>query len=144
MKAFPKEEVEKIVLEILLQISKEENASSSLASESMDIMQHPIDNMIFSGVIMTKLRPTIFDMRESILKIDVFNYIQAGYDIYNDCKEYPFNADLEKHFLNVDEEDKSLPEFNHSQMEFALSQFVNAYFAYEELEKKYPELMKRM
>jgi hypothetical protein len=65
--------------------------------------------------------------------------------VYSYSKEEPiadfeFNADLSKEFCEFDE-DKCR---NSTKLNFALNQFVNAFYEYERLQKKYPELMKSM
>lgn len=139
MKKFTQSQVETIVTDLLLVISKDNDGSSKLADESMEIINNTEDNYVFSGIVMTKIRPSIFNQREENLKIDVMSYLQVVFDVFakdkrNDGK---FNSDLSKifHYDN-------LTESYNSKMEFALSQFANSFYAYDNLEKKYPELMK--
>jgi hypothetical protein len=139
MKKFTQSQVETIVTDLLLVISKDNDGSSKLADESMEIINNTEDNYVFSGIVMTKIRPSIFNEREENLKIDVMSYLQVVFDVFakdkrNDGK---FNSDLSKifHYDN-------LTESYNSKMEFALSQFANSFYAYDNLEKKYPELMK--
>lgn len=138
MKTFSQEQVEQIVTDLLINISTMENVHPNVANESLQVLNNPMDNMVFSGVIMTKVRPTVFEEREIKLKSYVMSCIQKSYDTLSDCNA-TVNADIEKELWYQDIE-KSY----NTKMGFALSQFVNAFFAYEELEKKYPELMKMM
>jgi hypothetical protein len=54
--------------------------------------------------------------------------------------DFNFNKDLAKNF-EKNNFDKCA---DSTKLDFALNQFVNAFFEYERLEKKYPELMKIM
>jgi hypothetical protein len=139
MKKFTQIEVEKIVTDLLLVISKDNDGSPNLANESMEIINNMEDNFVFSGIVMTKIRPSIFNKREENLKIDVMSYLQVIYDLFQDDKrnDGQFNSDLSKIFHY-----ENLTESYNSKMEFALSQFANSFYAYDNLEKKYPELMK--
>ncbi len=141
MKMFSQEEVEKIVTDLLLNISEMNGATTNLADESMRIINHPMDNYVFSGIVMVKIRPSIFNEREEDLKTDVMAYLQ---NIYNACYERNrvednFNSDLAKNF-----DPNDIKKSYNTKMQFALSQFANAFYTYDKLEKKYPELMKCM
>ena len=57
-----------------------------------------------------------------------------------DDEDFDFNKDLAKEF-SVSDTDKCA---SSTKLDFALNQFVNAFYEYERLEKKYPELMKSM
>jgi hypothetical protein len=139
MKKFTQNQVEKIVMDLLLIISKDNADSSKLANESIEIINNTEDNFVFSGIVMTKIRPSIFNKREEDMKIDVMSYLQVMYDLFSADKrnDGEFNSDLSKIF-HLD----NLTESYNSKMEFALSQFANSFYAYDNLEKKYPELMK--
>ena len=139
MKKFTQNQVEKIVMDLLLIISKDNADSPKLANESIEIINNTEDNFVFSGIVMTKIRPSIFNKREEDMKIDVMSYLQVMYDLFSADKrnDGEFNSDLSKIF-HLD----NLTESYNSKMEFALSQFANSFYAYDNLEKKYPELMK--
>ena len=55
-------------------------------------------------------------------------------------KNVNFNDDLATEMSKLNDDDYSI----NTKLDFALNQFVNAYYEYERLEKKYPELMKVM
>ena len=57
-----------------------------------------------------------------------------------DRQEFKVEQDLAKEFC-VTDLNKCLKS---TKLDFALNQFVNAFYEYERLEKKYPELMKIM
>lgn len=139
MRKFTQNQVETIVTDLLLVISNDNDGSPKLANESMEIINNPQDNYVFSGIVMTKIKPSIFNEREENLKIDVMSYLQVMYDLFKEDKrnDGEFNSDLSKIFYADD-----LTKSYNSKMEFALSQFANSFYAYDTLEKKYPELMK--
>lgn len=141
MKTFTQDEVERIVTDLLVAISKDTNAPAKVADESMEIINNTMDSYVFSGIVMTKIRPSIFNEREEDLKMDVMAYLQ---NMYNKCYELKkvessFNSDLAENF-----DPNDIKNSYNTKMQFALSQFVNAFYAYDNLEKKYPELMKFM
>lgn len=139
MKKFTQDQVEEIVTNLLLVISRDNSENSKVADESMEIINNTPDNYVFSGIVMTKIMPSIFNEREEDLKIDVMAYLHNFYANYyiNNEGESNFNSDLAK-ILDPDDIKKSY----NTKMQFALSQFANAFYAYDNLEEKYPELMK--
>jgi hypothetical protein len=58
----------------------------------------------------------------------------------NEEFNFDFNKDLAKEFSAIDETKCA----NSTKLDFALNQFVNAFYEYERLENKYPDLMKIM
>ena len=136
MKKFTQDQVEQIVTDLLINISTMEDVDSKVAEESLEVLNDPMDNIVFSGVVMTKVRPTIFEQREIDLKSYIMSCIQKSYDVLSDCNA-SFNTDIEKELWY-----KNVEKSYNTKMQFALSQFANAFYAYDNLEKKYPELMK--
>lgn len=139
MKKFTQDQVEEIVTNLLLVISNDNKENAKVADESMQIINNTVDNFVFSGIVMTKAMPSIFNKREDDLKVDIMAYLQNMYRTYyyNKEGESNFNSDLAKIIDPVD-----IKKSYNTKMQFALSQFANAFYSYEELEKKYPELMK--
>ena len=139
MKTFTQDQVEEIVTNLLLVISRDNSENSKVADESMEILNNTSDNFVFSGIVMTKITPSIFNEREEDLKMDIMAYLQNMYKTYyhNQEGEINFNSDLAK-IIDPNDIKKSY----NAKMQFALSQFANAFYAYDNLEKKYPELMK--
>lgn len=140
--------VEKIVLEVLLDLSKRNGASKQIASQSLNIVNDEVDNAIFSGVILTKIRPTLFSEEEENTRKTILGILQIGYNKISDDECGVFDKDLD-----LDLDSRLMNQFkykdvsflvNNSKMQYAISQFINAFHQYERLEKKYPELMKCM
>ena len=138
MKRIPKDLADKMVEDVLISISKMDDTPSGFAKNSIDIMNDPIDNSVFTGVLLTKAKPSLFDDNEKQMKLSILSAMQ--YVISNTNAEYVFHKDLMKHFSKYDEGVC----LKSTQLDFALNQFVNAFFEYERLKKQYPDLMKIM
>jgi hypothetical protein len=142
MKRIPKELADKMVMEVLVAMSKKEDMSSEFAKDSMNIMQNEVDNTVLTGILMCKAKPSLFDNNEIDMKLTVLSALQTVFTYINEEKDtqFAFNYDLSKHF----EKNNFNKCADSTRLDFALNQFVNAFFEYERLEKKYPELMKIM
>ena len=142
MKRIPKELADKMVMEVLVAMSKKEDMSSEFAKDSMNIMQNEVDNTVLTGILMCKAKPSLFDENEIDMKLTVLSALQTvfTYTIEENDTQFNFNKDLAKNF-EKNNFDKCA---DSTKLDFALNQFVNAFFEYERLEKKYPELMKIM
>jgi hypothetical protein len=141
MKRLPKDLADKMVMDVLISISKLDNVPVSFAKDSLDIMDNPIDNSVITGVLLTKARPSLFNEKEIDMKSIVASALQTVFVFGKENNiEDGFDNDVWKEF-SVDDEDKCL---NSTKLNFALNQFVNAFYEYERLEEKYPELMKFM
>jgi hypothetical protein len=140
MKRIPKDSADKMVEDILIAISKMEDMPSGFAKDSLDIMDNPVDNSVFTGILLTKARPSLFNKNEIDMKTTIMSALQTVLIYGKDDKNFDFNKDLAKEF---DENDESKCT-NSTKLDFALNQFVNAFYEYERLEGKYPELMKIM
>jgi hypothetical protein len=117
-----------------------EDMPSGFAKDSLDIMDNPVDNSVFTGILLTKARPSLFNKNEIDMKTTIMSALQTVLIYGKDDKNFDFNKDLAKEF---DENDESKCT-NSTKLDFALNQFVNAFYEYERLEGKYPELMKIM
>lgn len=142
MKRITKDLAEKMVVDVLITLSKTNETSMEFAKDSIDIINDPIDNVIFTAVILSKARPSLFEEHEDDMKYTVLSALQT---VYSFAKEEPlenfeFSEDLSKEFCHIDQNKCS----NSTKLNFALIQFVNGFYEYERLEKKYPELMKIM
>lgn len=139
MKRIPKELADQMVMDVLVSISKLDDVPSGFAKDSLDIMDNSVDNLVFTGILMTKARPSLFNDNEIDMKVTVMSALQSIIS-YADEEDFDFNKDLAKEF-SANDTDKCA---NSTKLDFALNQFVNAFYEYERLEKKYPELMKVM
>lgn len=140
MKRLSKDLADRMVMEVLISLSKINNVSSDFAKNSLDIMNDSYDNTVFTGILLTKAKPSVFDENEIEIKTTVISALQTVYDVCVMDKNLPFNDDLAKE-LYANDIDKSS---NSTKLHFALNQFATAFYEYERLEKKYPELMKVM
>ena len=142
MKRIPKDLADKMVMEILVTIGKNVDVSDVFANNSMDIMQNETDNSVLTGILLSKAKPCLFDDNEIDMKLTILSALQTvfTYTIEENDTQFNFNKDLAKNF-EKNNFDKCA---NSTKLDFALNQFVNAFFEYERLEKKYPELMKIM
>jgi hypothetical protein len=142
MKRIPKELADKMVMEVLVTIGKNADVSDVFAKNSMDIMQNETDNSVLTGILLSKAKPCLFDDNEIDMKLTILSALQTvfTYTIEENDTEFNFNKDLAKNF-EKNNFDKCA---DSTKLDFALNQFVNAFFEYERLEKKYPELMKIM
>lgn len=142
MKRIPKDLADKMVEEVLTAISRNSQVSSQFAEDSMKIMHDNTDNSVFTGILMTKAKPSFFDDNEIDMKLTIMSSLQT---VFMYCKknsddDFAFNNDLGKVFSLKDKSKCA----ESTKLDFALNQFVNAFYEYERLEKKYPELMKVM
>ena len=140
MKRFSKDLADKMVMDVLISISKQNSVSSDFAKNSLDIINDSFDNTVFTGILLTKATPSIFDENEIKIKSTVISALQTVYDVCGMDENYPFNKDLAKEFRLKDVKKSS----SSTKLHFALNQFAVAFYEYERLEKKYPELMKVM
>ena len=140
MKRIPKDLADKMVEDVLIAISKLDDIPSGFAKDSLDILDNPTDNLVFTGILLTKARPSFFDENELDMKATILSSLQSVITFGDREDDFGFNDDLAKEF-SVEDMDKCS---NSTKLDFALNQFVNAFFEYERLEKKYPELMKIM
>ena len=140
MKRISKDLADQMVMDVLVSISKMDDVPSGFAKDSLEIMDNPVDNSIFTGILLSKARPSFFDENEQDMKTTIMSALQTVFVFGKEEKEFDFNNDLAKEF-DADNEDKCA---NSTKLDFALNQFVNAFFEYERLERRYPELMKMM
>jgi hypothetical protein len=140
MKRLPKDLADKMVLDVLISISKMDDISSDFAKDSLDIINNSVDNSILTGILLSKAIPTLFDDNEIDMKVTVMSALQTVFTLCKKDKDFSFNNDLLKEFSKKNLEKSA----SSTKLDFALNQFVNAFFEYERLENKYPELMKVM
>lgn len=140
MKRFPKDLADKMVENVLTKIARQDGVSSQFAKDSLDIMNNSVDNSVFTEILLSKARPSIFNNNEMDMKATIIGAINTVFIYAERIEDFKFNDDLAKEF-SKDDESKCAKS---TKLDFALNQFVNAFFEYERLENKYPELMKIM
>lgn len=139
-----KEEADKMILDVLSELSKKENKDFS--EQSLNIMNNGYDSSILTGVLLNKATPSIFDEKE----IDLQNSLDSIiYSFFKTSKQFKWNllkdgysACLVNAFDEMSDDEKDI--YESTKVKFAISQFACAFLEYERLEKKYPELMKLM
>jgi hypothetical protein len=142
MKRIPKDLADKMVEDVLTKIARYDDITSGFAKDSLEVMNNAVDNSVFTGILLTKARPSLFSDNEIDMKLTIMSALQTliKYGEEEDDDDFDFNEDLAKEF-SAKNTDKCA---SSTKLDFALNQFVNAFYEYERLEKKYPELMKVM
>jgi hypothetical protein len=140
MKRIPKDLADKMVMDVLVSISQIENVTSEFAKNSLDLMNDSIDNSILTGILLTKARPSVFNENEVDMKVTIMSALSTVFDMVKREDYIGFNVDLKDELIKSQREDCSFS----TKMDFCVSQFVNAFYEYQRLENKYPELMKFM
>ena len=100
MKRIPKDLADKMVMDILVSISKLDDIPSGFAKDSLDIMNNSIDNSVFTGVLLCKAKPSLFDDNEIDMKVTIMSALQTllTYTQEEDDEDFDFNKDLAKEF----------------------------------------------
>jgi hypothetical protein len=140
MKRISKDLADKMVMDVLITLSKLDDVPSGFAKDSLDIIDNPVDNSVFTGILLTKAKPSLFDNNELDMKLTIMSALQTVFVYGEEDNNFDFNKDLGKEF-SLEDKNKCA---NSTKLDFALNQFVNAFFEYERLESKYPNLMKLM
>jgi hypothetical protein len=137
-----KDSADQMVMDTLINFSKFNLMNTQFDEDSLNIINNEVDKSVFTGVLLTKAKPSLFEKHENDMKFTIMSALQTVYSYGKEepIEDFDFNADLSKEFCHIDEDKCS----NSTKLNFALNQFVNAFYEYERLEKKYPELMKIM
>jgi len=135
MKRISKDLMDEMVLEVFSQVSKLPNTNKEFAEESMKIMDNPIDNSIFSGVLLLKAVPRLFEKHEDEFASSIASALRTF--IWSaDDDSYLIESGFNKKFLEkVKKGDMD------SRLEFSLMQMIQAWNEYGRLEKQYPNVM---
>lgn len=138
----PKETEEQLVLDLLLSICQRENMSTKFMQNSLDIMYNEVDNSVLTGALLTKTTPSLLNEQEMDMKICILSSLQSVYSCGKEESDnsFVFDENLSKEFCYKDQ-DKCTKS---AKLNFSIYAFINAFFEYERLEKKYPDLMKIM
>ena len=73
-------------MDVLISMSKLNEMPSEFSKDSLDIINNPIDNAVFTGVLLTKVKPSLFDEKENDMKFTVLSALQT---VYSYVKEEP-------------------------------------------------------
>jgi hypothetical protein len=135
MKRISKDLMNEMVLDVFSQLSRLPTTNKEFAEESMKIMDNPIDNSIFSGVLLLKAMPRLVEKHEDEFSTSIASALKTFiWSANNDSGliESGFN----KEFLEKIKEGKM-----DSRLEFSLMQMIQAWNEYGRLEKQYPNVM---
>ena len=94
MKRISKDLADKMVMDILIQLSKLNNDSVDFAQNSIDIMNDVVDNTVFTGILLTKARPSFFDENEIDMKITIASALKTIFQVSKKQKDIDFNNDF--------------------------------------------------
>jgi len=135
MKRISKDLMDEMVLEVFSQVSKLPNTNKEFAEESMKIMDNPVDNSIFSGVLLLKAKPRLVEKHEDEFASSIASALRTF--IWSaDDDSYLIESGFNKKFLEkVKKGDMD------SRLEFSLMQMIQAWNEYGRLEKQYPNVM---
>jgi len=140
MKKIPREFAESIVEDVFIAIAKQKDSSSKFASQSMKLMQNPMDKQIITGVLLGKASPSLFTELEISLKNTIVDALICTVNTLEDDEQgiSLINKDL----LDLIKSKKDIIDCqNINKLIFASFQFATAFYEYDRLEKEYPELM---
>jgi hypothetical protein len=135
-----KEESERLVLSVLTELSKTQD--TCFAEQSLKLMENSYDSMLLTGVLLTKGTPSVLTKEENILKDSLITIIGSFfYSVKDDGID--IKNDFSKKLIDfMSKEDLSIKGYKEStRMKFAISSFASAFFEFERLEKKYPDIM---
>jgi len=137
-----KDLAEQMLTDILINFSKFNVMPSQFEEDSLNIINDEIDKSVLTGILLGKARPSILDKNEHDMKLNVLSSLKTTYEYFKEepIKDLKFNEDLSKELGNIEKDEITVS----TKLDFAVNQFVNAFYEYERLEKKYPELMKIM
>ena len=136
-----KEEGDKMVLEFLLEISKN-NGTKRCAEESIKLMDNFADSQfLLSIILMLSLR------NQNLIPNHVIDFerqiVSALSTIFTTCEVEDIPIPLREIFEGTDEQ--VVEKVGKSRkMSFAIQQFVNSYYQYDLFENKYPEINKTL
>ena len=138
MKRISKDLMNEMVLDVFSQVSRLPNTNKEFAEESMKIMDNPIDNSIFSGVLLLKAMPRLVEKHEDEFSNSIAGALRTFiYCANNDS--YLIESGFNKEFLEKIKEGKM-----DSRLEFSLMQMIQAWNEYGRLQKEYPNVMEIM
>jgi hypothetical protein len=138
----PKEESDNLVLSVLSEIAK--NNDKDFSEQSFNLMDNEHDSAIFTGIILSIAKPSLFSeteecLQESIITI-INSFFQTAIDLKTDLREDGFSELLIKTYENSNKYPNGFLE--NAKMKFAIVNLVGSFLQYERFEKKYPAVMK--
>lgn len=141
MAILDKEDGDKMLLDFLLEITKN-NGTKRCAEESIKIMDNfPDSQLLLSIILVQSLRGQKL-IPEYVLDFET-QIISALSTIFTTCEVADIPIPLREIFEGTDEE--VIEKVNKSRkINYAIQQFVNGYYQYDLFENKYPEINKML
>ena len=137
-----KDVADQMLMDTLIHFSKFNVMTSRFEEDSLNVINNETDKSVLTGVLLGKAKPSLLSTDERDMKLTILSSLRTTYQYLKKepIEDLTFNDDLLKEFDLIEENKKLVS----TKLDFAVNQFVNAFFEYERLQKKYPELMKIM
>ena len=136
-----KDSADQMVMDTLINFSKFNIMNSQFDEDSLKIINDEVDKSVLTGILITKAKPSFLEQEEIDMKLTILSSLKTTYQLLKESiEDTRFNIKLSEELKNIEEKDLVV----NTKLDFAVNQFINAFFEYERLEKKYPELMKIM
>ncbi len=135
MIAISKDDSERVVEQFLISLSKE-NGSQKLAVESMNVLNDKLHKAILLGSLLRTYKDSLKDIDngEFQMRVCIMSALNCIFDEDCDLEEMP-----PKFAGLFASEDDDLA-WNNPKLQFAVDQFVSAFYTYELFENKYPNI----
>jgi len=136
-----KDSADQMVMDTLINFSKFNIMNSQFDEDSLKIINDEVDKSVLTGILITKAKPSFLEQEEIDMKLTILSSLKTTYQLLKESiEDTRFNIKLSEELKNIEEKDLVV----NTKLDFAVNQFINSFFEYERLEKKYPELMKIM
>jgi hypothetical protein len=136
-----KDSADQMVMDTLINFSKFNIMNNQFDEDSLKIINDEVDKSVLTGILITKAKPSFLEQEEIDMKLTILSSLKTTYQLLKESiEDTRFNIKLSEELKNIEEKDLVV----NTKLDFAVNQFINAFFEYERLEKKYPELMKIM
>lgn len=137
-----KDSADQMVMDTLINFSKFNGMNSRFDEDSLKIINDEVDKSVLTGILITKAKPSFLEEEEINMKLTVLSSLKTTYQYLNQepIEDSIFNIKLAEELKKIERKKASV----NTKLDFAVNQFINAFYEYERLEKKYPELMKIM
>ena len=141
MVGISKDDGDRIITEFLVQATKK-NGTKRCAEESLKIMENFNDSQILVSVLLTNSMLQQGMIPEHVIDFET-RIISAISTMFTTCDKSDVPIQLQDLFEGTD--DEIIDKISRSRkMQFAIQQFVSAYYTYEIFENKYPEISKML
>lgn len=136
-----KDSAEQLVMDTLINFSKFNLMNSQFDEDSLKIINDEVDKSVLTGILLGKAKPSFLEEYEIDMKLTILSSLKTTYQVLKESiEDTRFNIKLLEELKNIEEKNLVV----NTKLDFAVNQFINAFYEYERLEKKYPELMKIM